>query len=70
MAQKNENTIVLSIVNTGHNKKAYSLQSTAPDIAMRITNLFTGVQMNPVMTIDKLQTLLLEIHFGDPNETH
>lgn len=70
VAQKNENTIVLSIVNTGHNKKAFSLQSTAPDQSMHITNLFTGVQMNPVITINKRQTLLLEIHFGDLNETN
>lgn len=70
VAQKNEKTAVISIVNTGHNKKVFSLQSTAPDKAMLTTNLFTGVQMPPAMTIDKRQTLLLEINFGDLNETN
>nr|WP_252727421.1 alpha-amylase family protein [Colwellia sp. C2M11] len=61
VVQRDAKTSIVSIVNTGHHAKAFSLKSTIGNTPLSILNLLTGNHENPVIKLGKRKTLLLRV---------
>lgn len=65
IAEKEPGTFIVSIVNTGHAMKEFSLNHTYnnsnANSDIKITNLLTGITEKTVIKIDKRKTLFLEV---------
>jgi beta-galactosidase len=61
IVQRNATTSIVSIVNTGHQDKTFSLKSAKSNQLISILNLLTGNKESSVMKIGKRKNLLLEV---------
>lgn len=69
IAKNDQGKLIVSIVNTGHSTKSFSLISSETNSRLKITNLLTGQSEKSIMTIGKRKTLFLEIITDNNNAT-